>query len=193
MGCAAWIFVCAGLPTGYIVMIRGGGRSNAAAFGGSTPSAATWWAGAQTAKEERREGENGSLKRTGEARSRCTTSMVGAGAGGHLAHDPGRIGGKTGGGGSRSSRLLSLMRTHHQRHQHRMSYGCCKRRCAIRSGERNPQRKSCRWHGKRSRESISFVSSVTNMQPDRQWSQIYTRALFSMRRARIQRHGGRHF
>ena len=39
-----------------IVMSCAGNRSNAATFGGSTPGVTSWWAGAQTAKEERREG-----------------------------------------------------------------------------------------------------------------------------------------
>ena len=99
---------------------------------------------------------------------KCTTKQVGADTGGHLAHDPGRIAGKSGGGGSRSSRLFFLTRTHHQRRHHERPYKCCKRRCGIFPGERNPQRKSCRCHG------MSFVGSV--MQPDRQWSWIYTRA-----------------
>ena len=34
-----------------------GDSSNAATFGVSTPSVTSWWAGAQTAKEEKREGE----------------------------------------------------------------------------------------------------------------------------------------
>ena len=41
-----------------IVMSCAGDRGNAATFGGSTPSVTSWWAGARTAKEEKREGEN---------------------------------------------------------------------------------------------------------------------------------------
>ena len=40
-----------------IVMSCAGDSSNAATFGVSTPSVTSWWAGAQTAKEEKREGE----------------------------------------------------------------------------------------------------------------------------------------
>ena len=56
MGYATWIFVYASLSTSYIVISCAGTRSvDATTFGGSTPSVTSWWAGAQTAKEERRE------------------------------------------------------------------------------------------------------------------------------------------
>ena len=98
--------------------------------------------------------KNGSLIRIGEPCSRCTTIMVGVGTGGHVAHDPGRIGGEL---GSRSSRLLSPMRTHHLRNQRRIPCGCCKRLCA---GEQRQQRKRRGWHGRGSRKRASFASSV---------------------------------
>ena len=68
MGFATWNFVYAGLSLSYIVMGCAGDRSDAAAFGVSTPSVTPWWAGAQTAKEEKREGGNWFFEKTTEAR-----------------------------------------------------------------------------------------------------------------------------
>ena len=144
MRCATWIFVYASLSLSYIVVSCAGDRSNAATFRVSTPSVTSWWAGARR-RRRRREKEKLVFEKNRrvvlkmhDEHGRCSTE-------GHLAHDPGRVGGKTGGGGSRSSRLLSPTRTHHLRHQHRMAYRCCKYLCAIRSGERRQQRKPCSW------------------------------------------------
>ena len=126
-------------------MDRAGDRSvDSATSGAAAPAVTSWWAGAQTTKEEKREGGNGSLKRTRESCSRCTTSRVGAGTGGHLGHDPGLIAGRKGEGRGRSTELPSPTTDHRQRHQPTKLFGCCKRLFAPSSSGRKPRRGNCK-------------------------------------------------